>query len=173
MVLNPEPSSAPCALPVPIRDLRDPIGPGGSIQPLPGALLTSGCLASAASPGVHEDASQARRPSVLLERSCPTQALPLSLVTRSFPCPQGEAPIPWRSEETHYRGLCEAEVSIFASHSSLPRVLLWLRKSSPGPCLNTRGMGVWCECGVGGCECRGVARGQFQGGLGKGSTCGL
>lgn len=66
MVLNLEPSSAPCALSVPTRDLRDTIEPGGSIQPLPGALLTSGCLASAASPGVREDASQARRPSVLL-----------------------------------------------------------------------------------------------------------
>lgn len=43
---------------------------------------------------------------------------------------------------------------------------------SPAPCLNTRGMGVWCECGVGGCAVSG-ARGQFQGGLGKGSTCGL
>lgn len=27
------------------------------------------------------------------------------------PCPQGEAPIPWRSEEAHYIRLCEAEVS--------------------------------------------------------------
>ena len=66
MVLNPEPSSAPCALSVPTRDLRDTSRPRGSIQPLPGALLTSGGLASAASPGGREDASQARRPSGLL-----------------------------------------------------------------------------------------------------------
>lgn len=41
----------------------------------------------------------------------PRRPPPPSLVTRSFACPQGEAPVPWRPEEAHHRRLCEAEVS--------------------------------------------------------------
>lgn len=97
------------------------------------------------------------------------RALPLRVVMDSFPGPQGEAPIPWRSEEAHYGGLREAEVSSgqvnFVSHSCTPRGLMWLSKPFPMPDLRARGIGV-SGVGVGGVrECwRGV---EFQRSLGE------
>lgn len=106
----------------------------------------------------HSRPAQAGKLSILLGTApARTRVLPLSVVMDSFPGPQGEAPIPRRSEEAHYGGLCEAEVSSgqvnFVSHSCIPRGLIWLSKPFPVPDLSTRGLGV-SGARVGGvCEC--------------------
>lgn len=87
------------------------------------------------------------------ECSCPHPGRATGSSHGFLSCPQGEAPIPWRSEEAHYRGLCEAEVSSdqvnFVSHSCLPRVLVWLRKPFPTWMLMLEGWSLWGECGRG------------------------
>lgn len=137
-----------------------------------------GPVTPAAIPGLHGDAPapppplalQAGKLSALIGSApAPIWALPLSIVTDSFPGLQGEASIPWRSEEAHYGGFCEAEVSSgqvnFVSRSCIPRGLVWLHKPFPMPDLGTRGIGVSgvrvggvCEC------CQGV---EFQHSLGE------